>query len=194
MTWWSSFLTFLHLIWNYIKNYWQKIINYFKKKQEREKLLSYFSSKVIFPSTDSNMKPRYCECFELMVDDLTLVPMMHIIYSQNNLKIRFDKNLILNDPECNQYSSKQIIIGVKGMISENKSPEKIKEENCEISGRVAQKFCNYTMQAVFKNKSKPYFDKDGDKFKTKFEEISKKYKEKYRRDRPVDLERYLIIF
>lgn len=116
---------------------------------------------------------------------------MHIIYNQINLKIRFDENLLLNHEECNQYSNNQIIIGVKGMISENMSPEKIKEENDEMSGRVAQKLCNYTMLVLFKNKGKPYFNKEFDKFKTKFEEISRECKNKYKE---VDLQRYLHFF
>ena len=135
------------------------------------------------------MKSRYCECFKPMIDDLTLEPMLRIIYNKSNLKIRFDDNLLLNDPECNQYSSKQIIIGIKGMLSEKS--EKSDAEFREMSGRVAQKFYNYTMLVVFKNKKKPYVMEESDIFKTKFEEISRGYRQKYRQ---IDLERYLNIF
>lgn len=162
---------------------WSKIIQVFKSPYEPDELHSYLSSKVIIPLADSHMKAKYCKYFKPMVDDLTLVPMLRIICRKINLKIRFDENLLLNHEECNQYISNQIIVGIKGMISEN--------TESELSGRIAQKFYNYTMLLVFKNKGRPYFNKEGDQYKTEFEEISEDCRKIFGPGRHVDLERYL---
>lgn len=114
-----------------------------------------------------------------MIYDKTLEPMLHIIYNSFNLMIRFDETKPLNEFGChvqhrNVYSQKQIIIGISGLTCD-----------AELSGRIAQKLCNYTMTDVFKNSGKPYYL---DEEKEKFAKISEKCREKYGQG----VERYLI--
>lgn len=125
-------------------------------------------------NTDENYKEKIDlihRIYKKLTEVIKLRSVLELVSKKTLLTIKFDENKELEESAgsaqyLNQYMEKQIIIGVKNLLVEEKFEF--------LCGKVAQKLCNFAIFDVFKNSGKPYSkDREGRKKREEFKGIAR---------------------